>query len=87
MCIRIFDTAVLCYDRGRRLFSDARYAGDIVGCITHQCLDINKLNRCHLIFFYHFFGVVIFNLGSGALGLWDADLDPVCCKLQQITVA
>ena len=39
------------HKRKRRLFADARHAGDVVGTVAHQAFDFDQLGRGHAVFF------------------------------------
>ena len=39
------------HKRQRRLFADARHAGDVVGTVAHQAFDFDQLGRGHAVFF------------------------------------
>ena len=85
--MRCLDRMILGNDGCRRLFTDPRYARDIIRSISHQSLDIDKLRRCHQITLCHIGCIIILNLRTRLFGLWNTDLGMVCCQLQKIPVA
>ncbi len=75
MCINIVYGAVLLHQLRCCLFSNLWYARDIVGCITHQCFQLNKLDRRYLIMCQHVRLVIIFYLRLSRFGLGYSDFD------------
>ena len=87
MRMRIFNGMIFHNDLCSRLFSDSRYARDIIGGIAHQRLQVNKLRRRHLIAFLDIRRIIIFHFRPSLPGLGDPDLNMVCGKLKKIPVS
>ncbi len=65
--------------------ADAAHAGDVVGFIAHQRLEIHNLVGAHAENGKHLFGGVIFAFGKLALG--QGNDDAVIHQLEQVAVA
>ena len=71
----------------RRLRSYLRHAGDIIGGIAHERLEIHELLRRHLPLPYHILRIIILCLRPAAFCFWDPDLNMLPGDLQKIPVA
>ena len=87
MGVGVFDIAVLNDQIRGGLLADARNAGDIVGRIAHQGLQLNDLERRYLIFINDILGIVILRLSHAAFGLRQTDTDVLGGQLQKIPIA
>ena len=87
MGVGVFDIAVLNDQIRGGLLADARNAGDIVGRITHQGLQLDDLKRGHLIPVNDVLRVIILGLSHTSFRLWQADANMLGGQLQKIPVA
>ena len=71
----------------RRLRPYLRHAGDIVGGISHERLEIHELLRRHLPLPYHILRIVILGLRPSPLRFRDPDLNMLPGDLQKVPVA
>ena len=81
MGIRIFNRLVFHNDFRRRLLSDTWHPRNIVGSITHQRFDVNKLLRSHLVLLLDVRRQIVLYFGPAAFRLGNPDLDLLCSKL------
>ena len=51
VCVDAVQAAEFLHQCQRRLFADARHAGDVVGRVAHQAFDLDQLGRGHAVFF------------------------------------
>src|SRR5690554_5621548 len=63
------------------LFSDSRHAGDVIGIVPHQALDVHDLRRADLVPLLHSLGVVDLGLGNSPLGEDDIGLVPTSWRI------
>ena len=70
----------------RTLGADARHAGDIIGAVALQRLDLDHLGRFHAVFLADFLGVVHRYLRLSELGCGKAHRDTVTHQLQAVAV-
>ena len=80
------NTAKLQDQVGRCFLAYRRYTRNVIGRIAHQRFHIDKLFRCHLIFFHYIFRIIVVHFCGSATGLRNTDLDMGVRQLQQITV-
>ena len=84
MSIDTVHAAVVHDQLGRGLFTDFGNAGDIVGTVAHQRLDMDKAIRCNLILLEDIGGVIVLydclplpGLGNPYAGVFRGDLQKV----------
>ena len=87
MVVDIID-AVVFLDQGQRtLFPDTRHAGDIIGAVAHQGLDLDEFRRRDAVFFLHGGGVHPLVLRALRGGFGQNDTDAPGDELQRVPVA
>ncbi len=68
----------------RSLLPDARYAGDVIGTVAHQRLEVHKLPGCDAVSVTKAFLIILSSLGDAASS--DQNCDPVTEQLQQVAI-
>ena len=86
MRIGVFNAFISNNQIGGGLLSDTRNTRNIIRAVTHQCLDINKFFRSHLITLHHICRIIIFNLRTGSFCFRNPNFYLICRQLKQITV-
>ncbi len=86
MRIKIVNGTELGHQGNGCLFSHLGHPGNIVGGISHQRLQFNKLLRRHLVQGFHILRVIVLNLRPPHPGLGNPDFDTLRGNLQQIPV-
>ena len=82
----IFDASPFLYDLACGLFTNTWNAGDIVRCIPHKTLHIDKLDRSYSIEIPNIGCVVVLHGGASGFRLWNSHKNIVCGKLKKIPV-
>ena len=71
----------------RRLFADAGYAGDVVGAVAHERLEVDHPDGIKAVFFTKALGRVFDRIRLPHAGLDVKDMGAVCNELQAVLVA
>ena len=87
MFMGILNRTILYDQFGGSLLSYPRNSRDIICGIPHQSFQFNDLRRCDLIFLQNLLCMKILNRRFAAGCLGKADHDPVCRKLEKISVS
>lgn len=71
----------------RRLFADARHAGDIVGAVAHECLEVDHADGVKAVLFTKALGRIFDRIRLPHAGLDVKDMGAVGDELQAVLIA
>ena len=87
MFMGVLNRAILYDQLGGSLLSHPRNSRDIICGVPHQSFQFNDLRRRDLIFLQHLLCMEVLNRRFAPGSLGKTDHDPVCRKLEKISVS